>query len=62
MFNYPDLNRKVAVITGAAGFIAEKVITDLAKNKVIIYGLDSDFKSLNNQINKIKLKSSLKTV
>ena len=62
MLNYPDLNRKVAVITGAAGFIAEKVITDLAKNKVIIYGLDNDFKSLNNQINKIKLKSSLKEI
>ena len=62
MYNYPDLNRKVAVITGAAGFIAEKVITELAKNKVIIYGLDNDFKSLNNQINKIKLKSSLKEI
>ena len=54
MHKHSDLKNKVAIITGAAGYLAEQIIIELAKNKVIIFGLDKDIKNLKSKIEKIK--------
>ncbi len=54
MPKYLDLNKKIVVITGAAGFLAEAIITELLKNNSIVLGLDNDFVKLKNQLKNLK--------
>ena len=51
LFKYKN---KVIVISGAAGFLANKLIVEFLRNGAEVYGIDNDHKQLSSQYKKIK--------
>jgi len=54
MENYLNIKNKVIVISGAAGFLANKLIVEFLRNGAEVYGIDNDHKQLLSQYKKIK--------
>ena len=54
MPKYPDLNKKVVIISGAAGFLAESIIIELIKNKAVVFGFDNNIKNLEKKFKVLK--------
>lgn len=54
MENYLNIKNKVIVISGAAGFLANKLIIEFLKNGAEVFGIDNDYKQLMTQYKRIK--------
>jgi len=62
MLKYLDLKKKVVIISGAAGFLAEAIIIELIKNETVIFGFDNNIYNLEKKFKVLRKKFKINTL